>query len=301
MIKRCVEISTGPTHLSLRLGQLVISREREEVATVPIEDLGVLIVDEGKTTYTHAALTALLANNVAVVLCGPDHHPAGMMLPLEVNSTQSVAIAAQASASAALKGRLWREIVRGKILNQAALIEELGREAGALKALARRVKAGDPENLEAQAAQRYWPMLMGPGFRRNREGLPPNNLLNYGYAIVRAAVARAICGAGLHPSLGIHHRNKYDAFTLADDLMEPLRPVADAVVRGLWEKGEGDLSRPVRAELLGLVARPVQWKDERSPLLVALARYVASVREALQGKGNLPEIPAPIPVEETPQ
>lgn len=298
MIKRCVEISTGPAHLSLRLGQLVISRQEEEVGTVPIEDLGVLIIDCERATYSHAVMVAMVEANVAIVLCGSAHHPAGMVLPLEANSTQTSAIAAQAQASEQLRNRLWRDVVRLKILNQARLLEELGREAGALRDLAARVKTGDPENLEAQAAQRYWPRVMGPGFRRNREGLPPNNLLNYGYMVLRAAVARAACGASLHPSIGIHHRNKYDAFTLADDLMEPMRPCVDAVVRELWDKGEAELSREVRRALLGVIERPVEWNGERSTVLAALGRYAASVREVFKGEIKSPQVPQPLLAEE---
>ncbi len=301
MIKRVVEVSGGPTHLSLRLNQLVMARDGAEIGTVPIEDLGVLVVDHQACSYTHGALTALAENNVAVVVCGPNHHPAALLLPAEGYSLQAESIAAQAAASEAVRNRLWREIVRAKINAQADLLERLKLEAGGLRNLAGRVRTGDPQNLEAQAAQRYWRVAMGPGFRRDRDGAPPNNLLNHGYMVLRAATARAICGAGLCPSLGLHHRNRYNAFVLADDLMEPLRPFVDAAVRRIWDDGEAELSKPVRAELLEMLAAPVQWKEERSPLIVALARYAASVRDVLAGKLKRPQIPGlPAPAEEQP-
>jgi CRISPR-associated protein Cas1 len=296
MIKRLVEVSSGPTHLSLRLNQLVLTRAGETIAVVPIEDLGVLVVDHPACSYTHSALTALAENNVAVVVCGRNHHPACMLIPAEGHSTQAEAIAAQAAASEATRNRLWKQIVRAKINAQAELLERLRIEAGALREMTRRVRTGDPENLEAQAARRYWSVVMGPGFRRDRDGSPPNGLLNYGYMVLRAATARAICGAGLCPSLGLYHRNRYNAFALADDLMEPLRPIVDAAVRRLWDQGEGELSKPVRAELLGVLARPVLWKDESSPLLIALARYAASIREVLAGRLKRPYIPTFLPV-----
>jgi len=292
MIKRCVEISGGPTHLGLRDRQLVLSREGAELATVPIEDLGVLIVDHPACTYTHGVLVALAENNVAVVISGANHHPAGLLAPFEGHTLQGEAIIAQAAASEAVRGRLWREVVKAKIIAQAALLEVFGAEAGALRELASRVKSGDPENLEAQAAQRYWRHAMGDGFRRSREGAPPNNLLNYGYTVLRAATARAVCGAGLSPSLGIHHRNRYNAFALADDLMEPLRPAVDLEVRGLWNRGADDLDKQSRATLIEVLGKPVVWKNEKSPLMVAMQRYAASVREVLAGEIKRPIIPA---------
>ncbi len=298
MIKRCVEISEGPAHLSLRDNQLVLTREDEELRRVPIEDLGVLVVDHPASRYTHGALTAMMANNVAVVLCAANHNPVGMLLPLEGHSLQAEALAAQAAAGDAVKKRLWKEIVRAKVIGQAVLLERRGQEAGAFRQLAARVKSGDPENIEARAAQRYWRLLLGGDFRRGRAGPPPNNLLNYGYMVLRAATARAVCGAGLSPSLGLHHRNKYNAFVLADDLMEPMRPCVDRVVAELWDKGEGLISPETRAALLGVLAQPVDWKGVHSPLFVALQRYAASVREVLVGKLARPHIPTILAAED---
>jgi CRISPR-associated protein Cas1 len=298
MIKRCLEISGGPTFLAMENRQLVLSRGAERIGCIPIEDLGVLIVDHPACTYTHGVLTAMAENNVAVVLGGPTHHPAAMLLPVEGNSLQGEAANAQAAASAALKGRLWREIVRAKIAAQGEVVARRGREAGAFRELARRVRAGDPENLEAQAARRYWSAAFAAGFRRDRRGDPPNNLLNYGYMVLRAAVARAIAGAGLWPSLGIHHRNRYNAFALADDLMEPLRPAVDLVVLKLWDHSQTELSRQVRSSLIETLAAPVNWRGQRSPLMVALARYAASVREVFAHQLARPQIPRLPPPDE---
>lgn len=284
MIKRCVEISSGPTHIMVRHNQLALMRDGEEIGRIPIEDLGVLLVDHPSVTYTHTALTALLANNVALVVCGGNHHPTGLVLPMEGHTVQAEAIARQASAAPRLKRRLWKGIVRAKITNQAHALEQAGREAGGLHALARMVKSGDPENKEAQAARRYWPLLFGSGFRRRRSGVAPNALLNYGYMVLRASVARAICGAGLHPSLGLHHRNKYNAFALADDLMEPFRPVVDITVFRLWEEGVRSLSPETKAELLGILSAPVDWEGQKSPLAIALHRSAASLRRVLSGE-----------------
>ncbi len=297
MIKRCVEISSGPAHLAVRHGQLLLKREGETIGQVPIEDLGVLIADHPAITYTHGALDTLLAHNVAVVLCGQDHHPAGMLLPFEGNTFQARAVQAQAAATDTVKKRLWKEIVKAKVTAQGDFLESIQLEVGAFRDLARSVKAGDPENIEAQAAQRYWRLAFDESFRRNRNGPPPNNLLNYGYMVLRAAAARATVGAGLHPSLGIHHRNQYNAFALADDLMEPFRPLVDSCVRRFWEKGERELTPEIKKDLIGITARSVQWKEEKSPLLVALVRVAASLRSALAGEAETLELPGFLPEE----
>lgn len=188
MIKRCIEVSSGPCHISIRDSQLLIKKANGEENSIPVEDLGVLVIDHPAVTYTHAALCALTANNAAVVVCGGNHHPAGLLLPVEGHTTQAEAMSHQASASQKLKDRLWKEIISAKIANQALAIERCGKESAGLKALSRKVKNGDVENVEGTAAQRYWRLLFGADFRRDRQGLPPNGLLNYGYMILRAAV-----------------------------------------------------------------------------------------------------------------
>lgn len=294
MIKRCVEVSGGPCHIALRNSQLVISRERKEERTVPVEDLGLLVVDHPAVTYTHAALRALIENNAAVVVCGRDHHPAGLLLPVEGHSVQAESITFQASATKRLKKRLWKEVVSAKIACQALAVEHCGGEGAGLKALSRKVKSGDPENAEGTAARRYWKLLFGSDFRRLREGPPPNCLLNYGYMVLRAAVARSICSSGLHPSLGIHHRNRYNAFALADDLMEPLRPLVDIEAYRLHKQGSLEPKRASRARLLGVLAAPVKVGRRNFPLMAALQMCAASLRRVYSGEATRLQIPHPV-------
>jgi len=286
-----VEISSGPHHLSISNGQLVLRREGVEAGRIPVEDLGVLVIAHPAVTYTHAALTACVENKAAVVFCGKDHHPAGLMLPMEGHTVQAEISAQQATATDRLKDRLWKEIISAKIENQALALGFVGRKSGALRALSRQVKSGDAGNLEGRAARIYWKSLFGKSFRREREGLPPNNLLNYGYMLLRAATARAVVGAGLHPSFGIHHRNKYNAFALADDLMEPLRPNFDIEVCRLWEDGQGLLTREAKAKLLGALSMPVELSGRTVPLMFALQSLAASLRRAISGEGKGLETP----------
>lgn len=294
MIKRCVEVSGGPAHLSVKNSQLVLTREGREISQIPIEDLGVLVIDNPSITYTHAALATMVEQNVAVVVCGGNHHPAGLLLPIEGHTLHGATVTMQSSTVKRVKDRLWKEIIAAKLKNQAYAVKLTGKEGSGLEALSRRVKSGDPENLEAQAAQRYWPMLFGPAFRRSRDGGPPNNLLNYGYIVLRAATARAVCGAGLHPSLGIHHRNQYNAFALADDLMEPVRPLVDIAVYKLWNEGKTEICREGKEKLLGVLASSVEINGQNSPLMTALQKSAASLREALAGESNGLNIPKPL-------
>lgn len=294
MIKRCVEISNGPAYLSVQNRQLLIRREGADTVQIPIEDIGVFIVDNPAVTYTHAVLSSLLENNVAVVLCGGHHHPAGLLMPLEGNSTQRETVAIQATASDRIKMKIWKDLIVAKITNQALTIKTVGREAGGLLALAKSVKPGDPDNIEAQAARRYWSLIFGKEFNRDRNGDPPNNLLNYGYTVVRASVARALCGAGLHPSLSVHHKNKYNAFALADDVMEPLRPLVDRRVHNLWSQGIDTLDKSAKVELLGVLSESVRIKGMRSPVMIALHRTAASLCKVLTGEAEKLEIPEPL-------
>ncbi|MGQ0664833.1 MAG: type II CRISPR-associated endonuclease Cas1 [Pseudomonadota bacterium] len=282
MIKRIVEISSGPTRLSIANRQLVIEREDRDKATIPCEDVGVLLVHHPAVSYTHGVFTTLLDCGAAVVVCGADHHPAGLLLPVSANAVQSERYRAQIDASAPLRKRLWRSLVGAKLRQQAAVLDAAtGAEAG-IGAMAARVRSGDPDNLEAQAAQRYWPRLLGASFRRERGGPPPNNLLNYGYMALRAATARSLCTAGLLPTLGIHHHNRYNAFCLADDVMEPYRPFIDFKVHGLVRDGpaSADIDRPAKQALLGAFNDIVKVGDQRTPLLLALYATASSLNEA---------------------
>lgn len=292
MIKRTIEISERPLHLRLRSDQLLLVDVEggEVVATAPCEDVGVLIVDQVRTGFTQPILTRLAAAGAVVVLCGDDHLPCAMVLPLSTHSTVATRIRAQVAAKLPLRKRLWQQLVRAKIAAQADNLH--GDAARGLHAMTRAVRSGDPTNVEAQAARRYWSAwALAADFRRDPAGTPPNNLLNYGYAIMRAAVARALVGAGLHPAIGLHHQHRANAFCLADDLVEPLRPLVDERVRTLWRDGELAVTRRAKQELLELLTLRVATGGERGPLLVHLHRYVASLVACLEGHGSKLDIP----------
>ncbi|MBK9061202.1 MAG: type II CRISPR-associated endonuclease Cas1 [Flavobacteriales bacterium] len=214
----------------------------------------------------------LMAHNVAVVFCGADYHPAGLLLPLSGNVLQHHRFQSQIGASLPLTKQLWQQTVKAKIQNQAALLESLGKSGQALRQMADDVKSGDSENHEARAAKAYWGQLFLTDFRREREGAWPNSALNYGYAVLRAATARAIVAAGLLPTLGIHHSNKYNAFCLADDLMEPYRPFIDAEVVELQQLGIDELNKAAKAQLIGAVLADVKQDGKKGPMMVALHR-----------------------------
>ena len=240
---------------------------------VPIEDLGVVIVDDTRATYTQSVFLSLLEAGATVLVTGRDHIPAGMMLPLDAHHVQTERHRAHVETSAPVRKRAWQTIVRAKIVQQATVLSHFTGNHGGLAPMARRVRSGDPDNLEAQAAQRYWPRLFGKTFRRDREAEGVNALLNYGYAVIRAAVARAVVAAGLIPSLGVHHRHRNNPFCLADDLLEPYRPYVDWRVRQMASndtESAPDLSeRETRAELLSLLNETVHVGGRREPLLLA--------------------------------
>ena len=267
--------------LSLKYEQLVWSAESGECRSVPIEDIGFVILESEKITITAAALQFLSANNVAVVVCDKSHTPSAQLLPFAANTTAAESMGAQLSATDAVQGRLWRMVIRQKIRNQAALMEQLGaKNSNRLQALADEVKNGDPSNCEAQAARIYFQELGPKGFVRDRDGDWPNAPLNYGYAILRAATARALVGSGLACFRGIHHHNRYNAFALADDVMEPYRPFVDQYVLGKvkpFDVPMNELTKEMRARLLQMLTCDVNLGDVRRPLMVALSCTTASL------------------------
>jgi len=298
MIKRIVEISSARTHLSIKYGQLIIKQEGTPVSSIPCEDIGVLLVDHPGTSYTHCVFTELLHCGAAVVLCADDHHPSGMLLPIESNSMQTERFRQQIKAKEPLKKQLWRQIVRAKIKHQAKLVGQDSDIYKVLMILRDKVRSGDPENIEAQASKKFWPVYIQDiisEFRRDIDGRPPNNMLNYGYMVMRAAIARALCSAGLLPCLGIHHRNRYNAFCLADDMLEPFRGFVEAKVREVC-KTNGvpvELSQPIKAMLLEVLYEPVTIADFEGPLMVGLHRVMASLQRCFAGEQkdlDLPEI-----------
>lgn len=300
MIKRIIEISS-PARLSLKNQQMVVEREGFETTTVPIEDLGILILDHPQTSHTQGLLTACSENNVAVVICDRKHMPSALFLPLDGNSLHSKTISQQIQITEPIRKRLWQSIIKAKIREQAKVLQNTVGDNHPLPSYAERVKSGDPENLESQAARIYWQKLFGENFRRDPDGDGINILLNYGYAIMRAAVARAIVSTGLHPSLGLHHHNQYNSFCLADDLVEPLRPAVDIKVHQLCKRMSNHLEFPLKLTpdnkryFLEILSQNFIINGTPLPLMVALHRYTASVKKAICGEDKklgveIPEI-----------
>ncbi|MFW6066427.1 MAG: type II CRISPR-associated endonuclease Cas1 [Planctomycetota bacterium] len=289
MIKRTVDVSTRGAHVSISDGQLLVRQGDDVLGSVPVEDLGVLTLSTTAVTITNAAVCALLSAGAVIVPCGDDHLPAGLVLP-QNNALQVQRLRRQIDAGKPLRKRLWQQLVRAKIQAQANALHDRA-AAKALRELARQVRSGDTTNREAQAARRYWPAFFGKGFRRSPDGPPPNNLLNYGYMALRAAVARAVASAGLHPSLGLHHANRSNTFCLADDLIKPLRPLVDRRVRELQLNGCAEVNRDSKAMLLGVLTASVRYSEGTGPLLVAVERMVASLVECFEKKRRRLEIP----------
>lgn len=284
MIKRIVEIG-NPRYLHLKHGQLIVEQDKAEVGRVPVEDLGVLILDHPAIVYTQALLVACWEANVVVVICDARHMPSAVLMPMEGHTLHSKVLQAQIAASEPTQKRLWQQIVQAKINAQAHVLHSVTGDSAPLPQYAKRVKSGDPENFEAQAARIYWPRLFGKAFRRDQEADGINALLNYGYAIIRGAVARALSGAGLHPALGVHHTSQYNAFCLADDAMEPFRPLVDLRVRELCPNEVApELNQPTKAQLLDVLNWPLAYGDGKFPLLIAMHHYAASIRQVLMGE-----------------
>ncbi|MGL5015817.1 MAG: type II CRISPR-associated endonuclease Cas1 [Bacteroidales bacterium] len=290
MIKRTLYFG-NPAYLSLKLEQLVIKipESTDKPRTVPIEDIGIVVLDNNQITITQGVLEALLANNVALITCDERHHPIGLNLPLDGNTIQGERFRTQIEASLPLKKQLWQQTIQQKILNQAALLDKAyGITIKNMQVWANDVRSGDPDNYEARAAVYYWGNMFPTieGFGRNPIGSPPNNLLNYGYAILRAIVARALVCSGLLPTLGIHHHNRYNAYALADDIMEPYRPYVDQIVIELAERGlaTGALTKEIKRELLQIPTIEVTIGSRRSPLMVAVTQTTASLAKCFNGE-----------------
>lgn len=301
MIKRTLYFG-NPAYISTKLGQLEIRLPEIEknstlpehfkasaIKQVPIEDIGVIVLDNKQVTITQGALGALLDNNVAVITCDEHRMPSGLMLPLAGNTTQSERFRHQIEASLPLKKQLWQQTIQAKIANQSAVLRQhRGLECGNMEAWVKQVKSGDSDNLEGRAAAFYWQNLFGhiKDFHRDREGVAPNNLLNYGYAILRAVVARSLVGSGLLPTLGIHHHNRYNAYCLADDIMEPYRPFVDRLVTEIADSGIdcSTLTTEIKSKLLSIPVIDVIINDRRSPLMIAVATTTASLYKCYSGE-----------------
>lgn len=290
MIKRTLYFG-NPAYLKTKNEQLLVElADTGEVKTAAIEDIGVLILDHQQITITHSVIAKLLANNVALITCDDIHLPTGLLLNLDGHTLQSQRFQHQVDASVPLKKQLWQQTVIAKITNQANLLAQYRIANKTLLNLAARVKSGDSDNCEAQAANYYWKNVfpLFPGFKRFREGEPPNNLLNYGYAVLRAIVARNLVGSGLLPTLGIFHRNQYNAYCLADDIMEPYRPYVDKLVYDIVRSNGKflEMTPSMKQQLLSIPAMDVVIDAEKSPLMNAVQRTTASLARCFEGNSR---------------
>lgn len=292
MIKKSIMLSS-PAYISCKNEQLIIQpKESEKVkpSPIPIEDIGVLLIEHPEVMISQNTIVKLLDNNTAVIYCDKTHHPVGLLMPLDGHSVQQERFSAQINAGVALKKQLWQQTIIAKIKNQAILLDQSGKYSLPLWYKAKQVKSDDSSNEEGQAARHYWSEIFSPiRFNRDRFGIEPNNLLNYGYAILRASVARALVGSGLLPTLGIHHHNKYNAYCLADDIMEPYRPFVDWIVLDLVkndEYGKYLLDKEAKRRLLGVLTVDVEITGNRSPLMLALSQTTSSLARCYLGESK---------------
>lgn len=292
MIKRTLQFN-NPAYLSLKEGQLIIELpglkefdEKQSKKSVPIEDIGIILLDHSQITITHGCILALVQNNSVIITCDHTHHPTGMLLPIEGNNTQSERFRFQIEASLPLKKQLWQQTIQAKILNQAAVLSGRNIDIDNMLHWAQAVRSGDPDNYEARAAAYYWKNVFPKKveFFRGRKEDPPNNLLNYGYAILRAIVARGLVCSGLLPTLGIHHRNKYNAYCLADDVMEPYRPYVDLIVLKIIDDGDNflELGKDIKMKLLGIASVDVNFEKVKSPLMVGVQNTTSSLAKCYE-------------------
>lgn len=282
-MERIVDIGTEGLHLSAYRGFLIVAKDRAEVGRVALDDVHAVILHAHGCTWTGNLVAALAERGAPIVFCGTNHSPVAVTLPIDGHHGQGARMRAQWDAGKPLHKQLWRRIVMAKIVMQGSLLAfHDAPGAGAFDLIARRVRSGDPDNLEAQAARRYWPALMGPHFRRDRAADGANSLLNYGYAVMRATVARAIVAAGLHPTIGIFHANRGNAFALADDLIEPFRPLVDALVVSMLGQGVEALDPSLKRRFARLIAFDVRIGDESSPVSVAAQRLAQSLARSFE-------------------
>lgn len=292
MIKQTL-MFTSPVYLSLKDRQLVITfKDNKDTVTRPIEDIGFVVIENPEVTISIPVLNELADNNVSVVFCDKKKMPKTMLMTLEGNTTQQESYKYQMEASAPAKKNVWKQLVESKIRNQAQLLNKLGRNGDVLKQYYMNVRSGDTDNREGAAAREYWNRLFGDGFRREHEGSPPNNLLNYGYTILRAAVARALIGSGLYPAFGVFHRNRYNAFPLADDVMEPYRPFVDEIVYHLYyDGGISELDNQSKGKLLRVLFSDVNMGKVTRPLENALSLTTASLLKIFKGETDKLSLP----------
>jgi len=291
-MERIVDIASDGLFLSVHRGFLVVEKDGAEQGRIALDDIGGVIAHAHGLAWSNNVFTRLSERGVPVVLCGSNHSPVSLLWPLEGHHLQGARMRQQVAASRPLSKQLWRQIVCAKIRMQGAVLEVEGKPSGAFDLLPRKVKSGDPDNVEAQAARRYWRLLFGPDFVRDRQSGRANGLLNYGYTVLRAIVSRAICAAGLHPTFGLFHANRANAFALADDLMEPYRPLVDHFVRTLLADGIEEVTPEAKRRLATLSSLDLLQNGQVSPLNVQVERLVHSLAVSFETKKaalSLPE------------
>ncbi len=294
MISRVIEIASEGCHLARKRGLMTVSTNGIENGRVPLDDIGVLLCNARGLSYSNDLVTELAMRGVTVVLCGSNYLPVAWLWPLEGHHMQTLRMRHQLEASLPLRKRLWQGMVKAKIIQQHQVLAMLERPDGGLQSLARRVRSGDPDNVESQAARRYWRLLFGSAFRRERFGSMPNPFLNYGYTVLRAAVAREVVSAGLHPSLGVHHHNRNNAMCLADDLMEPFRPFLDYIVAGLIAEGSREVNPETKRALAGILVMDMVTDRGTTPLGTCIQRAAQSLARSFESGTvslTLPERP----------
>lgn len=293
MVGRVVEIETDGRHVAINRGFLVISEKGNEVGKVPLDDIAAVIANSHGLTYSNNALVTLSTRGVPIVLCGANHMPVAIVWPVDTHHVQTGRMNDQIGASLPQKKRLWAQLVRAKILAQAATLAAVGAPNEGFFLLSRKVRSGDPDNVEAEAARRYWPLLLGADFRRDKDGDGINGLLNYGYAVLRAGVARAVMAAGLHPSFGLMHSNRSNPMVLVDDLMEPFRPSVDREVFRLVRDGAQEVNRDTKTALARIMVLDLPTDLGFSPLMVCAERLVQSLAKSYAGQGDRLDLPLP--------
>lgn len=294
MLKRTLFFSNR-CRLSLKDKQMLIEiKDSGQTRSAPVEDLGFVVLEHQQISISMPLLDELVKNNTAVVFCDSSHHPASMLLNLNGHHLQQELFSRQINAGITLKKKLWKQTVEAKIRNQAGVLRKIGKEYKSVAWHASCVKSGDADNREGSAARIYWPLMFGREFYRERFGHPPNNMLNYGYAVLRAAVARALAGSGLLATLGIHHHNRYNAFCLADDIMEPYRPFVDEMVYTLFQRyGDfGELNTEIKMKILEILSADVLFGEKRRPLMVGLSATTASLARCFGGEEAAINYPA---------
>ena len=296
MIGRIVEVADDRRHLFVSRGFLVVQDtegERKELGQVPLDDIAAVIANAHGLSYSNNLLVALAERGAPFVLCAANHNAVGMVWPIDGNFQQAKRFDAQITASKPTQKRLWADIVRIKLLQQAAALEAVGAPTAPLSALAAKVRSGDPDNIEAQGARRYWSLLFGEDFRRDHNGGGLNGLLNYGYTVFRAATARAVIAAGLHPTLGLHHGNEGNPMRLVDDLMEPFRPMVDLLVWQLQQKGESQVHPETKRALVRSLYDDMQTSTGATPAMVCMQRLAVSLAQIYLGERDKLDLPFP--------